>query len=146
MDDYFNRELQQINREITRLKTSSQKSGGIVPTVSKTLRITEQLQFTGLPTPTSTVRAIVKYKILPSSTALIIATLDKYYDDIFNVIDNGTRSRSVSMSEERNGDTIMSVMLTGDNNDARTMYDGGSVSMSTEVTVRCTDNFTIERV
>lgn len=142
MDDYFNRELRQINREITRLKTSGQKSGGIVPTVATTINVTEQLQLIGL----STAYAEAYYKIRTNSTALVMTSLDKYYDDIFNIFNHGTRSYDCYLHRRSNGDIIMIVYFSGNQDDARTLWEGGSVSMSTEVTVRCTDNFTIERI
>lgn len=146
MDNYLDREIKQMNREILALKTSAQKSAGIVPTVSQSFGVTLQLQIES--TAPLICSGTAEYEITTESDALVMVTLDKYYDDITKVSGGPreTRSTYYDLSKFNNGKTSLLISAYGTDDDAAAIQGGGSVSISSQVTVRSTSSFTIERI
>lgn len=146
MDNYLDREIKQMNREILALKTSAQKSAGIVPTVMQTFGVTLQLQVDS--TTPLTCSGMAEYLITTESDAIIMVTLDKYSDDITkeSYSPRTTRGYDYLLSKLNNGKTSLIISVYGTYDDAVAIQGGGSVSLSSQVTVRSTSNFTIERI
>ena len=146
MDNYFDREILQMERELLRLKTSQQKFAGSVPTVKKSIQISVPLALAG---GGMTARGQIYCKIVPDSTALFYPTLAKYYDDVtlFPYVEDRTRSFSMEMFQ--NGDDLYLEIRAigtnyGQNNDVATLKNGGSVSLTNTITVVATDDFEME--
>jgi hypothetical protein len=143
MDNYFDREILQMERELLRLKTSQQKFAGSVPTIKKSLQISVPLALTA---GGMTARGQIYCKIVPESTALVYPTLAKYYDDVLLFPYVEDRTRSFFMEMFRNGDDLYLEIIAygtnyGQNNDVATLKNGGSVSLTNTITVVSTDNF-----
>lgn len=146
MDNYLDREIKQLNKEILALKTSAQKSAGIVPTVMQTFGVTIQLRIQS--TAPLSCSGMAEYVITTENDALLMVTLDKYYDDITKVSDDPRTTRNADLYLSKYNDGKMSLIVSsyGTYDDAVTIQDGGSVSISRQVTIRCTSDFTIERI
>lgn len=144
MDNYFDREIKQIKREILGLKQSQQKSAATVPTAVRTASISLDLEIIDSGDP----RATAYFRIETNSRALVFATLDKYYDDI-TLNDHGWNpdTRKARLAVQKVSKLVYYVIITliGTGQDYVTIRDGGKVTMSRNLTVRCTDNFTMVR-
>lgn len=146
MDNYFDREILQMERELLRLKTSQQKFAGSVPTIKKNLQISVPL---ALAAGGLTARGQIYCKIVPESTALVYPTLAKYYDDVLLFPYVEDRTRSFSMEMYQNGNDLYLEIIAygtnyGQNNDVATLKNGVSVSLTNTITVVATDNFELE--
>lgn len=146
MDNYFDREILQMERELLRLKTSQQKFAGSVPTVKKSIQISVPLALAG---GGMTARGQIYCKIVPENTALVYPTLSKYYDDVLLFPYVEDRTRSFSMEMYHNGDDLYLEIRAigtnyGQNNDVDTLRNGGSVSLTNTITVVATDDFEME--
>lgn len=145
MDNYFDREIKHIKREILGLKQSQQKSAATVPTSVKTASISLDLEIIDSGDP----RATIHYKVETPSRALVFATLDKYYDDI-TLNDHrwnpDTRVARLSVQKASKLVYYISITFIGTGQDYVTIRDGGKVTMSRNLTVRCTDTFTMTKV
>lgn len=145
MDNYFESEIERLKREILGLKKAQQKSAANVPTTAQSVSITQTLQLIDSGDP----RATVHYKIETPSRALVFATLDKYYDDI-TLNDHrwnpDTRVARISVQKYSKLVYYISITYIGDGNDYITIRDGGTVTMTRTLTVRCTDTFTMTKV
>lgn len=145
MDNYFDNEIKNIKREIHGLKQSQQKSAANVPTSAQSVSITQTLKLIDSGDP----RATVHYKVETPSRALVFATLDKYYDDIMlndHRWNPDTRVARISVQKASKLVYYISITFIGDGNDYITIRDGGTVTMTRTMTVRCTDTFTMTKV
>lgn len=143
MNEYFEQEINRLMREMTQLKTSVSKSAGVVPTVSKSASLTIPLS---LNTTQTMCEGYTRYRIRPEKDALIMPTLDWYYE---NVMDNDhlpytSRAAKITFAKYTNGEYIVQIYARGNTNDTITIRDGGSVNINVVLSVRCTDNFTME--
>lgn len=146
MDNYFDREILQMERELLRLKTSQQKFAGSVPTVKKSIQISVPLALAG---GGFTARGEIQCKITLDHISLVYPTLAKYYDDVLLSPYVGDRTRYFSMEMYHNGDDrILQIVAHGtnygQNNDVATLKNGGSVSLTNTITVVATDDFEME--
>lgn len=143
MNDYFEQEVKMLEKELVRLKTSAQKSAGVVPTIAKSLNLNIPLALSGSPGDCSgTIACLIE----TDNDALIMPTLDWYYG---NVIDNDhfpytTRGASVVYGEYPDGRKIIKVTARGTYQDALDIAGGASISVQVTLTVRCSDTFTLE--
>lgn len=153
MNDYFNTELLYLNKEITRLKTSAQRSAALLVTTSQTVRIDANLELgTGIDVggPQVAVKTF-NYEIVTESNAIITSTLDWYYADISQAWRQPpyVYARYIDMAEvvlpNGNAGIRLSIYGTnvGVNNDAERVAGGQTVTVTVNLTVRCSDNFII---
>jgi len=152
MNNYFDRELLALEKELLWLKTSSQKSSSLVETTSQTIPISVNLELgTGSSDPFAV--AVLYYEIVASQDALIIPTLDWYYADItqaWRVLPT-VYARYIDMKQiilpNGNNGIKFTVFGTnmGANNDAHRVAAGETITISFNLTVRCTTNFTLRR-
>lgn len=142
MNNYFEREIRQLKKELLQLKTSSQKSAGLVPIISRTANVSIPLSLNSIQTECS---GEIIYLIEPNSDALIIPTLDKYYDDIMlnDRLPYRTRKVSLALTVGTDGRYLLRITGRGDTNDVSSLVGGGSVNLNTILTVQCSDNFTM---
>lgn len=149
MQNYFDREIAQLEKELLRLKTAQQKFAGQVPTISKSIDVSVPLHLS-----ISGFAAIGEkvYKInVNGDSAFYTSTLAHYYDDVtkhgtvpletrYMTVINTFRDNNYYVTVSGNGTTY------GPNNDLETLRNGGSVILTNKLTIICTDDFTIEEV
>lgn len=144
MDEYFTREIKRIRRELTDLKTADQKSAGVTPTTAQTISVSIPLSLTSADIASGTAHI----KVTTGADALIMATLDSYYDDITQANNYPATTRSVQLLQDYLGEGIIVLRLVaeGNANDRSTLAGGGSVSITKQLTVRATEPFTLEQI
>lgn len=149
MDNYFDREFNSLEKELLRLKTSAQKSAGVMKTISKTVNVTVNLQYKDYSYPTGSARADAFYEVVTDADAIVIPTLDWYYGDINQSasLDNSTRRIMVWWGFRPNGNIGIHLYFIGtepgDNSDAARTKRGETVTVSVNLTVLCTQDFVI---
>lgn len=144
MDNYFSEEIKKIKREITALKTAMQKSAGQIEFDVKSVNFSIPLSLNASQTQAS---GSVSFKIVSDKPVLFFATLDKYYDDITKAGPGPILSRYFTTYQWVDLDGIV-IQITGNgtqgpNSDVTTLINGGSVTLSGKLTVKCTDQFTL---
>ena len=146
MDNYFSSEIAQIEKELTRLKTSMSKSAGVIQTVTKNVDVEVPLALNpGLTTATGS----VSYRIQPEKDAIIVCTLNWYSEDVTKDYMVPRTVRNIYLKEsEVDGKRIVKVNAIGtqfgDNNDVQKLINGQSVSISARLTIQATCEFTVE--
>lgn len=149
MDNYFDSEFNNLEKELLRLKTSGQKSASSIKTISKTIHISVNLQYEDISWPTGSARATKHYRIITNNDAIIIPTLSWYYGDVTegaNVYFT-TRKIRVDMGLLQNYYAVRLYFIgteQGDNSDAARTKRGETVTVSVDMTVLSTQDFTIE--
>lgn len=149
MNNYFEQELLNIDREITALKTAQQKFAGEVPLVTKVIQVDVPLQLNSSQT---IARGIKMVRLDSNDRCFFVATLNKYFDNIIDAAKTPRISREayIRIGKDSNGKNLVEVIAYGtefgDNNDVQTLVNGGSVILSYTLTVKCTDNFQMEIV
>lgn len=150
MNDYFEREIIHLEKELTNLKTSAQRSGGIVKTVSKTVAITVQLQWEDISWPNGSARAETFYEVVTDKDAIIIPTLSWYDEDVFEPLFGTKREIQVTRGFLNNGNYGIYLYFIGseqgDNSDAARTKRGETVNVSVDLTVVSTQDFTFRKV
>lgn len=144
MENYFSNEINHVKKELTRLKTTAQKSAGNIKTASQSIQVNMSLS---LREPFGAMGE-AHYKIITESNALASFTLDKYYDDIhYDLLPIiHPRERHILPLQIDANTIYLVIQAQGDGNDIQTLTDGGSVTITSTLTVRCTAPFTIEQV
>lgn len=141
MQDYFERELLNIKREITYLKTAMQKSAGIVETTSQSVSLNLPLSLDEYQI-NATGRA--RFRVISSDDILMMTTLNWYYEDITKSSDYPRTTRYGDVITFYDDTPIIRVIVRGTQSDVNTLKNGGSVSVNVVLTVRATDEFTLE--
>lgn len=143
MNNYFDREIKMIEQELVQLATASQKSASVTPTIAKTtsFNVPLSLAVSGYSSYGETT-----YKITPRSESLLSVTLDRYYDNIIDnhVVPPTTRIVRVIFGKNTAGNYIARIYVNGNDSDTQTLKGGGSVNVSVKMTVRSTDDFSVE--
>lgn len=151
MDNYFNHELNYLKKELTRLKTAAQKSASSAKLVKQTVNVSTNLVWENISYPYGSARSDVLYEITPNSDAIIIYTLDWYFGDITKSYDiyQSTREIRVKQLVLPNGKPGVELYFIGTedgpNSDAARAKNGETITVSVNLTVTCTDNFSIRR-
>ena len=151
MDNYFNRELNYLKKELTRLKTAGQKSASSAKLVKQTVSISTNLVWEDLSDPYGSARSWVIYEITPNSDSIIVATLNWYYDDINSSYLTTQSTREIQLKQVilPNGKPGVQLYFIGTENgpdsDAARAKNGETITVSVNLTVTCTDNFTLRR-
>lgn len=139
MQNYFENELTRLEKEMTWLKTSTVKSGATITSQVKTIQYNIELELVSSTNANGSQRFILTL----NDDAIFNSTLDKYYDDIVNA-QLDTRRRVISSYWLSDNTYYISVYAWGDSNDIATLEGGGRVTISGNLTVTCTDDFTLE--
>lgn len=144
MEEYFTNEIKWIKLELTQLKTSAQVSAVSVPTVVDSMSVSIPM---GLSNP-SLASGSVRVKVNSGSDDIIMATLDSYCDDITKLTDFPATARSTSVTLEYlgSGEAIIDISAIGNESDRNALAGGGSVTITKQLTVRATGEFTMELV
>lgn len=148
MDNYFSRELERIGKEIRQLKTAKQKSAVEVPSTTKSVAISIPLELNQSQT-TASGKAI--YRITSANQTYLVATLEKYYDDVMLNTEFPRKTRSMIIQFGKSSNNNYIVLITargtgGPDSDVTTLKNGGSVTLTNTLTVRGMDDFSIERL
>lgn len=147
MDNYFEREIMAMERELRQLKTAQQKSAGLVPTKSKSLSFSVSLHLNSYSTSAI---GTASFKVTTTNDCLIIPTLSKYYDNITlsEYVPLKTRYMVFEIGKLTQNVYLISISARGTegaNSDVTTLQNGGSVVLDNIITVQGTDDFTLEQ-
>lgn len=151
MENYFNHELDYLKKELTRLKTAAQKSSGSATLVKQTVNISTNLVWEDISDPYGSARSDVLYEIIPNSDAIIVCTLDWYFGDINGSYTTNQTTREIQVKQLvlPNGKPGIELYFIGTedgpNSDAARAKNGETITVSVNLTVTCTDNFSIRR-
>ena len=151
MENYFNHELNYLKKELTRLKTAAQKSASSAKLVKQTVNVSTNLVWEDISYPYGSARSDVLYEITPNSDSIIVCTLDWYFGDITKSYDiyQSTREIQVKQLVLPNGKPGIELYFIGTedgpNSDAARAKNGETITVSVNLTVTCTDNFTLRR-
>lgn len=148
MDNYFEREIMTLEREIRQLKTAQQKSAGQVPTIFKTISFNVSLS---LDSSQTMARGSAAFKVATANNCLIIPTLTKYYDNVAlaEYIPLKTRYMTITIGKLAQNTYLIELSARGTegaNSDVSTLIGGGSVVLDNTLTVQSTDEFTLEQI
>lgn len=148
MDNYFEREIMAMERELHQLKTAQQKSAVLVPTKSKSLSFSVSLHLNSY---SSGAYGSASFKVTTSNDCLIIPTLAKYYDNISlsEYIPLKTRYMVITIGKLAQNSYLITLSARGTegaNSDVTTLQNGGSVVLDNTITVQGTDDFTLEQI
>lgn len=148
MDNYFDSELNKIEREIKQLKTAQQKFAGQVPTIAKSVSISIPLSLNASQTAAS---GSAMYRITTTSDTYLMATLAKYYDDITLNTSYPVKTRSMILRLGKYNSNQYLILIYargtgGSDSDVSTLKNGGSVTLTNTLTVRGTDEFSLEAI
>lgn len=151
MDNYFDREIMNLEKELTYLKSNSKKSGGIISFFSTTLSLNIPLQHTEDSSAGGygAARALKYYQIIPTvDPSIIIPTLDWYYQDVSDPWYNfSTRRIEFSILNLPNGQLGVRLYFIGteigSNSDAARTKRGESVVVNVKITATATSQCTI---
>ncbi len=150
MNNYFEKEISSINRELTSLKTSGQKSSAFTKTISRTVNVTAQLQYEDISYPTGSARAEVAYEVVTTKDALIIPSLSWYYEDVFMQELGPARVIDMFTGILSNGNYVVYLYFIGseegDNSDAARTKRGETVMVSVDLSIVCTQDFTLRKI
>lgn len=148
MDNYFEREIMTLEREIRQLKTAQQKSAGQVPTIYKSISFNVPLSLNSSKT---IARGSAAFKVTTADNCLIIPTLAKYYDNVAlaEYLPLKTRYMVLTIGKLAQNTYLIELSARGTegvNSDVSTLIGGGSVVLDNTLTVQSTDEFTLERI
>lgn len=150
MNDYFEREILTLERELTNLKTSAQRSGGLVKTVSKTVTVSAKLEWKDISWPNGSARAEVYYEVVTDNDATIIPTLSWYNEDVFEPMFGTKREINMTTGIFPNGNFCVYLYFVGseegDNSDAARTKRGETVIVNVDLTITATQDFVLRKV
>lgn len=151
MEQFFEREFLALERELSQLKTAAQRSSGMVETTSKTIPLSIPLQISssGMACDGS-----VEYKLKAESNSIITVTLDWYYENVAEEWQLYRTSRAVRVSQIGLPNGYIGITVTASGTDYSTdqsddlsrLERGESVSITANMTILSTNEFTLERV
>lgn len=151
MQDYFEHEITQAKKELTRLKTSSQKSSANARIIEQTVNISVNLAWEDISVPYGSARAEVFYETIPDGPAIVNSTLDWYYADINESYNTTYSTRQIKLRPciLPNGNQGVRIYFigteNGPNSDAARAKNGETITMSVNLTVKSTNLITVRR-
>lgn len=143
MQEYFERELKMMKKELVALKTSMRKSAGIIVTTEKSISLDINLELNTTQTLCNGEKIV---KIVTDGPALIIPTLEKYQNNIYYDPSFATQDgwANVMLEFTPSGYELANVFVRGSDTDTQTLKNGGTVVKTVKLTVRCSDDFYME--
>lgn len=151
MQDYFEHEITQAKKELTRLKTSAQKSSANARIIEQTVNISVNLEWEDISYPYGSARAEVFYETIPDGPAIVNSTLDWYYADINESYNTAYSTRQIRLRPciLPNGNRGVRIYFIGTendpNSDAVRVKNGETITMSVNLTVKSTNLITVRR-
>lgn len=141
MQEYFEREILSLERELTNLKTSMMKSAGVIETRLRSVNVSIPLEVYG-----SVARGQARVRVTTDGDGMIFPTLEKYYDDIMKSMEQyESRYRTLQLIESDDQFYII-IRAWGTFDDVIAISGGGSVRVDCALTVQCTCDFEMEVV
>lgn len=143
MQNYFDNEIRNLERELLALKTAATVSSIPLELVEKSIQISIPLHLSVYQT---TATGAVAYKILSDSEIIIYPYLSWYYEDVYNVEVKGEyRHLKLSNLYQGSAPEIL-IDARGSENDIQNMIGGASVTLTATLTVVATRNFELEKI
>lgn len=152
MNDYFETEIKALEKELTNLKTTAQRSAGVIETVSKTIDVNIPLHIEYNAFGVDFARGEAIYQATPASNSILLFSLDWYSGDVYKLDDLSITTRSISSNTVRLDDGRICMVIgvegtretdDGTMSDIERLRQGQSVVVNVKLTVRSTDNFTL---
>lgn len=151
MENYYNSEFGAMEKELYWLKTAAIKSAANIETTAKTVRIDVPLAISSSQTYCI---GYVYYKIKCENESIVMVTLDCYHTDIMVEWQTPRINRSLDIVKMRLPDGSIGLEIyangttfsTDGTDDLSRLRNGESVIISANLTVRATNNFTLEKV
>lgn len=150
MQDYFEREISNMERELRYLKTSSQRSAGSMVISSQTLNLSVPLQYIHNPPLDDKARAEKWFEVVTEGEQLIVPTLSWYFQDLSQASSTIFTTRMIELWQTILPNGNYGVYLyfigseIGDNNDAERLKNGETINVDVDLTIRCTNNFVVQ--
>lgn len=149
MQNYFENEVKNVERELLWLKTSGQKSASAIDTASEKISLNVNLEYQEISYLTGSARASKWYRVRTDDDAIIVPTLSWYYGDISQAANPEFTTREIQMSTGiMNGVFVIGLYFIGtekgDNSDAARVKRGETVTVSVDLNIVCTSEFTVE--
>lgn len=147
MENYFTAELDYLDKELTHLKTSIQRSSSDILFAKKSASVSIPLS---LNTSQTDARGSIIFKITSSSPILVFPYLNEYYDDISKSGTTQRETRFFQILEGANNNNIF-IRITaygtqGANSDVQALINGQSITLNNTLTIYATDNFEMEQL
>ena len=143
MQNYFDNEIKNIEKELLALKTASTVSSIPLELTEKSIQISIPLHLSIYQT---TATGAVAYKIVSDEEIIVYPYLSWYYEDVYEVEVQG-ESRNLKLSNlYQDGAPIILINARGSENDIKNMIGGSSVTLTATLTVVATRNFTMEKI
>lgn len=143
MQNYFDNEIKNIERELLALKTASTVSS--IP-----LELTEQSTQLSIPLYLSiyqtTATGAVAYKIVSDGDLIIYPYLSWYYEDIYDVDVQGEIRYLKLANLYQDGAPVVLIQARGSEEDIKKMVGGESITLTATLTVVATRDFTLEKI
>lgn len=143
MQNYFDNEIKNIERELLALKTASTVSSIPLELIQRSVQISIPLQLSIYQT---TATGAVAYKIVSDEDLIVYPYLSWYYENIYDIEVTGEHRYLRMMSLFQDGAPLIFINARGSENDIQRMIGGESITLTANLTVVATRNFTMEKV
>lgn len=143
MQNYFDNEIKNIERELLALKTASTVSSIPLELIQHSVQISIPLQLSVYQT---TATGAVAYKIVSDEDLIVYPYLSWYYENIYDIEVTGEHRYLRMMSLFQDGAPLIFINARGSENDIQRMIGGESITLTANLTVVATRNFTMEKV
>lgn len=143
MQNYFDNEIKNIERELLALKTASTVSSIPLELIQRSVQISIPLQLSIYQT---TATGAVAYKIVSDEDLIVYPYLSWYYENIYDIEVTGEHRYLRTMSLFQDGAPLILINARGSENDIQRMIGGESITLTANLTVVATRNFTMEKV
>ena len=143
MQNYFDNEIKNIERELLALKTASTVSSIPLDLVQHSIQISVTLHLSVYQT---TATGAVAYRIISDEELIIYPYLSWYFEDIYDIEKQGEIRYLRLANLYQNGEHVILVNARGSENDISSMIGGASVTLNATMTVVATREFRIEKI
>jgi len=143
MQNYFDNEIKNIERELLALKTASTVSSIPLELIQRSVQISIPLQLSVYQT---TATGAVAYKIVSDEDLIVYPYLSWYYENIYDIEVTGEHRYLRMMSLFQDKAPLILINARGSENDIQRMIGGESITLTANLTVVATRNFTMEKV
>ena len=144
MDNYFDRGIKMLERELTYLKTAKQKSASSLELITKTVPVSIPLVLGAYQTTAVGRKA---FSIIKDDDALIVPYLDWYTENIYNQYLPSYEQGSVRKVRfdygVYNGSDVIAITATGSRSDIDAMVGGASITVSFNMIIKSTADFNV---
>jgi len=143
MQNYFDNEIKNIERELLALKTASTVSSIPLELKQKTIQISIPLHLSIYQT---TATGAVAYKIVSDGGLIIYPYLSWYFENIYDVNVEGEIRYLRLANLYQDGAPVVLIRARGSEEDIKKMVGGKSITLTAKLTVVATRDFTLEKI